>query len=203
VRHIWLRPEPSSVSFDNRPVNRQAHAHPLRFHGIKAIENTLQIRWIQARPRITIKTKVDPGLVKASPSVSSFSDSSLIWAICYELTNSCRGPSATPLMAWERHSGRLVRRGQGSEFAGQRNIHGGCVYQGKNTSACPFNRGNRTVAPRHSPLAKSKATTSSWATQQRRPSGAKRRPRGLRNSTDPAGERPGPGVRRGHHIPEW
>ena len=58
------------MSFDNRPVNRQAHAHPLRFHGIKAIENTLQIRWIQARPRITIKTKVDPGLVKASPSLT-------------------------------------------------------------------------------------------------------------------------------------
>jgi len=46
VRQIWLRPEPSSVSFDNRPVNRQPHAHPLRFHGIKAIEHTLQIRWI-------------------------------------------------------------------------------------------------------------------------------------------------------------
>ena len=39
------------------------------------------------------------------------------------------------------------------------------AQSGKNTNACPFNRRNRAIAPRHSPLAKSKATTSSLATQ--------------------------------------
>jgi hypothetical protein len=39
------------------------------------------------------------------------------------------------------------------------------IQHGKNTRACPFNRGNRAITPRHSPLAKSKPTTSSRATQ--------------------------------------
>jgi hypothetical protein len=39
------------------------------------------------------------------------------------------------------------------------------VYYGKNARACPFNRGNRAIAPRHLPLANSKATTSLRATQ--------------------------------------
>jgi hypothetical protein len=39
------------------------------------------------------------------------------------------------------------------------------VPYGKNAKACPFNRGNRAIAPRHSPLPKSKPTTSSRATQ--------------------------------------
>src|SRR5271155_1634329 len=39
------------------------------------------------------------------------------------------------------------------------------IQYGKNAKACPFNRGNRAIAPRHSPLAKSKPTTSSRATQ--------------------------------------
>lgn len=42
----------------------------------------------------------------------------------------------------------------------------GCpVQSGKNTRACPFNRGNCATDPRHLPVMKSKATTSSRATQ--------------------------------------
>jgi len=40
-----------------------------------------------------------------------------------------------------------------------------CVRYGKNTMAWPYSRGNCTVIPRHLPLVKSKATTSSRATQ--------------------------------------
>jgi hypothetical protein len=57
------------------------------------------------------------------------------------------------------------------------------------TKACPFNRGSRTIAPRHSPLVKSKPTTSSRATQYRTRLFAKRKPRGLRNSTVSLGEK--------------
>jgi hypothetical protein len=35
------------------------------------------------------------------------------------------------------------------------------LRHGKNASACPFNRWNCTVVPRHAPFVKSKATTSS------------------------------------------
>ena len=44
---------------------------------------------------------------------------------------------------------------------------------GNSAKACPFNRGNRAIAPRHSPLVKSKPTTSSRATQYRTPLGRK------------------------------
>ena len=65
----------------------------------------------------------------------------------------------------------------------------GTLYYGKNASACPFNPGNRAITPRHSPLANSKATTSSRATQNKCPLGAKRNPRGFRNSAFPPGEK--------------
>src|SRR6202035_4431575 len=56
---------------------------------------------------------------------------------------------------------------------------------GNSTTACPCNRRIRTMAPRHCPLEKSKPTTSSRATQYRSPFGAKRKPRGSRNSALP------------------
>ncbi len=60
----------------------------------------------------------------------------------------CRGPSAIAFSTLEHTCVQL-----------------GCRGHGKNAKACPFKRGNRTMAPRHSPLAKSKPTTSSRATQ--------------------------------------
>jgi hypothetical protein len=50
---------------------------------------------------------------------------------------------------------------QDSFLSGMKSVH--CY--GKNAKAWPCNRGNCTTVPRHSPFAKSKATTSSWATQ--------------------------------------
>src|ERR1700733_8301539 len=46
-------PETSIVSFDDRTANGQAHTHPMRFGGIEGLKNVLQVRWIQARARIS------------------------------------------------------------------------------------------------------------------------------------------------------
>src|SRR5579872_7227634 len=59
------------------------------------------------------------------------------------------------------------------------------VYHGNSTTACPSKRRARTMAPRHSPLEKSKPTTSSRAMQDRSPLEVMRNPRGLRNSAFP------------------
>lgn len=80
------------------------------------------------------------------------------------------GPMGTE--GWTFESGGCSRRrGSGHHWHRNHRVAKGVLTpllykcHGKNTTACPFNRGYRTTAPRHRPLAKSKAVISSRATQ--------------------------------------
>ena len=59
----------------------------------------------------------------------------------------------------------------------------------KKIAAWPLRPGSLTTAPKHLPVVKSNATTSSWATQYSFLSGPNRRPRGLLNPVPRSGAR--------------
>src|SRR6516164_5192100 len=50
---IGHRPEPSSVSFDNRTADRQPHAHALWLGRIEGVEKTVKTFWIDTWARIS------------------------------------------------------------------------------------------------------------------------------------------------------
>src|SRR6185312_6670664 len=43
ARQICCRPYPASVSFDDRPADRQPHPHPARFRTIESIEEAVDV----------------------------------------------------------------------------------------------------------------------------------------------------------------
>ena len=63
--------------------------------------------------------------------------------------------------AIKRHRHRDSLHDEGAPALRSAPRHHYDLRHGKNSSACPFNRWNRTTVPRHAPFVKSKATTSS------------------------------------------
>src|SRR5260370_724460 len=68
VWRLRCRPQPPSVSFDNRAADRRPHAQTVRLRSIKGFEQTVATLRLQPRPRIAHGDQVRPS-VQLPPSV--------------------------------------------------------------------------------------------------------------------------------------